>query len=65
MKILGPKLKRGMVLAIEPMLNEGSPDVVLSQGDGYTFLTKDGKRSAHFEHTIVVTDDEPEILTKT
>ena len=60
----GPKLKSGMVLAIEPMLNEGKPSVTLSPRDGYTFLTKDGKRSAHFEHTIVVTKGAPEILTK-
>lgn len=56
------KLKEGMVLAIEPMLNEGRKDVVLAP-DGYTYKTKDGKRSAHFEHTIVVTSGKPEILT--
>ena len=60
----GPKLKAGMVLALEPMLNEGSKNVTLSQKDKYTFSTKDGKRSAHFEHTILVTDGAPEILTQ-
>lgn len=56
-------LKAGMVLALEPMLNEGTHEVVLDK-DGYTYRTKDGKRSAHFEHTIVITKGAPEILTK-
>lgn len=59
----GPELAIGMVLAIEPMFTEGGPDVVL-QSDGYTFVTEDGSRAAHFEHTIVITDGDPEILTK-
>lgn len=59
----GEKLKVGMVLAIEPMLNEGSKHIVLDE-DGYTYRTADGKRSAHFEHTIVVTKDGAEILTQ-
>lgn len=59
----GPELVPGMVLAIEPMFTEGSPDVRLMP-DGYTFVTKDGSRAAHFEHTIVVTTGAPEILTK-
>ncbi len=59
----GDKLKPGMVVAIEPMFNEGKKDVYLDK-DGYTFKTKDGSRSAHFEHTIVITNGEPEILTK-
>lgn len=58
----GVKLAPGMVLAIEPMLNEGSRHVVFLP-DGYTVRTKDGKRSAHFEHTVVVTDEGAEILT--
>lgn len=58
----GPKLKPGMVIAIEPMLNEGTPMIILDK-DGYTFKTADGKRSAHFEHTIVITEKEPIILT--
>ncbi len=59
----GAKLVAGMVVAIEPMLNLGAKSVVLSK-DGYTFHTADGKRSAHFEHTILITESEPEILTK-
>jgi len=59
----GEEIVSGMVLALEPMLNEGSKDVTLDK-DGYTFRTKDGKRSAHFEHTILVTDNGPEIMTK-
>jgi methionyl aminopeptidase len=57
------KLKTGMTLALEPMLNEGTPEVVLDK-DGYTYKTADGKRSAHFEHTIVITQNGAEILTK-
>lgn len=59
----GAKLVPGMVIAIEPMLNNGTKNVVLDD-DGYTFHTTDGKRSAHFEHTLLITDSEPEILTK-
>jgi methionyl aminopeptidase len=59
----GEKLKPGMILALEPMLNEGRKEVRL-QKDGYTYKTADGKRSAHFEHTILITSGEPEILTK-
>ncbi len=58
----GPKLLPGMVLAIEPMLNLGSREIKLDT-DGYTWKTVDGKRSAHFEHTIVITSSEPDILT--
>jgi len=58
----GPRLERGMVFALEPMVNEGTYEVrVLS--DGWTVVTADGKRSAHFEHTIAITDDGAEILT--
>lgn len=60
----GEKLVSGMVIALEPMLNNGTKNVTLD-ADGYTFRTADGKKSAHFEHTILVTDGEPEILTKT
>lgn len=56
------ELKEGMVLALEPMLNEGTYEVVLGE-DGYTYHTADGSRSAHFEHTIVITVNGPEILT--
>jgi methionyl aminopeptidase len=56
------RLRPGMVLAIEPMVNAGTPEVhVLS--DGWTAVTVDGRLSAHFEHTIAVTDDGPKILT--
>ena len=59
----GAKLVPGMVIAIEPMLNNGTKNVILDK-DGYTFHTADGKKSAHFEHTILITEGEPEILTK-
>jgi methionyl aminopeptidase len=59
----GIELKSGMVLALEPMLAEGSQYVILDE-DGYTFKTADGSRSAHFEHTILITEGEAEILTK-
>lgn len=57
-----PKLKSGMVLAIEPMVNAGQRQVKILK-DGWTVITKDGSLSAHFEHTILVTDGDPEILT--
>ncbi len=59
----GVMLKVGMVIAIEPMLNEGGPAIKLDP-DGYTYRTKDGSRSAHFEHTVVVTENGAEILTQ-
>lgn len=59
----GPRLRSGMTLAIEPMVNEGGYEVVILE-DGWTAVTMDGKLSAHFEHTILVTPDEPIILTK-
>lgn len=58
----GQLLIPGMVVAIEPMLNIGGAGIV-SMSDGYTIKTADGSRSAHFEHTILITEDEPEILT--
>ena len=58
----GEVLKRGMVLAIEPMIVEGGPDVFLTS-DGWTWKTKDGSRAAHFEHTIAVGKNKGEILT--
>ncbi|MDQ5962780.1 MAG: Methionine aminopeptidase [Patescibacteria group bacterium] len=61
--VLGPKLVPGMVLAIEPMINLGTDEVYLEE-DGYTFTTKDHKKSAHFEHTILITEGDAEILTK-
>ena len=58
----GPKLKPGMTLAIEPMVNMGGSNVrVLS--DDWTVVTTDGKPSAHFEHTVLITKGEPEVLT--
>ncbi len=59
----GEKLVPGMVIAIEPMLNLGTKHVDLDD-DGYTFHTADGKKSAHFEHTLVITEGDPEILTQ-
>lgn len=58
----GAILKPGMVLALEPMFNLGTKKVLLDP-DGYTFRTADGRPSAHFEHTIVITKSDPEILT--
>lgn len=60
----GPRLRPGMTLAIEPMVNQGVHKVV-TLGDGWTVVTEDRKLSAHFEHTIAITEKEPEILTKT
>ncbi|MGA2864283.1 MAG: type I methionyl aminopeptidase [Verrucomicrobiota bacterium] len=57
-----PKLRPGMTLAIEPMVNAGSPGVKILN-DGWTVVTQDGSLSAHFEHTVLITEDEPEILT--
>ncbi|NLF45310.1 MAG: M24 family metallopeptidase, partial [Syntrophomonadaceae bacterium] len=58
----GPVLKNGMALAIEPMVNMGRPEVFVTT-DEWTVKTRDGSYSAHFEHTIVINDNEPEILT--
>lgn len=58
----GARLKTGMTIAIEPMVNMGGPEVA-TLGDGWTAVTKDGKLSAHFEHTVAVTDTGFEILT--
>ena len=58
----GPILRPGMTLAIEPMVNEGTPEVRILK-DGWTAVTADGRDSAHFEHVILVTEGEPEILT--
>lgn len=59
----GPRLKAGMVLAIEPMINLGTADVKVLE-DGWTAVTKDGRVSAHFEHTVAITKDGPVILTR-
>jgi len=59
----GPRLKAGMVFAIEPMVNAGSERARVLE-DEWTAVTEDGKRSAHFEHTVLITDDGPEVLTR-
>lgn len=59
----GVRLREGMTIAIEPMVNAGGPDVMIL-GDGWTAVTTDGSLSAHFEHTIAITKNGPEILTK-
>jgi len=56
------KLRPGMTIAIEPMVNAGRPEVKILK-DGWTVVTLDGSLSAHFEHTVLITDGEPEILT--
>src|SRR5437868_2325098 len=58
----GPVMKAGMVFAVEPMVNVGSPDTRML-ADGWSVVTADGRLSAHFEHTIVVTENGPEIYT--
>jgi methionyl aminopeptidase len=58
----GPRLVPGLVLAVEPMINMGAADTVLLD-DGWTVKTADGSWSAHFEHSIAVTDDGPWVLT--
>lgn len=57
-----PKLRPGMTLAIEPMVNAGAPAVKILN-DGWTVVTQDGSLSAHFEHTVLITEGEPEIMT--
>ena len=57
-----PKLRPGMTIAIEPMVNAGKPEVLVLN-DGWTVVTKDGSMSAHFEHTVLITEGEAEILT--
>jgi methionyl aminopeptidase len=58
----GPRLAEGMTIAIEPMITAGSSEVVVAP-DGWTISTADGSLSAHFEHTVAVTEDGPRILT--
>jgi len=58
----GPRLEKGMVFSLEPMVNEGAYGVKILS-DGWTVVTTDGKRSAHFEHTIAITDGKAEILS--
>jgi methionyl aminopeptidase len=58
----GLRLEVGLALAIEPMVNEGGPETRVLE-DGWTVVTRDGSRSAHFEHTVAITPDGPEVLT--
>jgi methionyl aminopeptidase len=58
----GPALEPGMTLAIEPMINAGSSEIVVLD-DRWSIVTEDGSLSSHFEHTVAITDDEPRILT--
>jgi len=58
----GPRLQEGMVLAIEPMINAGAYNVKVLENN-WTVVTVDGKPSAHYEHTVAITDGEPELLT--
>ena len=60
---MGPVLQPGMTLAIEPMINAGTKNVKVCS-DGWTTITRDGKKSAHYEHSILITDEGYEILTK-
>lgn len=62
-KGIGPRIQKGMVLALEPMIVEGKSDVILDK-NGWTYKTKDGKRAVHFEHTILINGNIAEILTK-
>ncbi len=58
----GPKLQKGMVIAIEPMVNAGTYELKVLE-DGWTAVTKDGRLAAHYENTVLITDGEPELLT--
>ena len=59
----GPKLEEGLVIAIEPMINAGKGEV-FTLDDGWTVVTADGSLSAHFEDTVAITENGPEILTR-
>jgi methionyl aminopeptidase len=59
----GRRLSAGLVVAIEPMVNAGSPEVAI-EDDGWTAVTKDGSLSAHFEHSVAITDDGPVVLSR-
>ena len=59
----GPRLSPGMVLAIEPMVNAGGPEVVIEE-DGWTAVAKDGSLSAHFEHSVAITENGPLVLSR-
>jgi len=59
----GVRLREGMVLALEPMVNAGGADVTIKE-DGWTAVTRDGSRSAHFEHSVAVTETGPYVLSQ-
>jgi methionyl aminopeptidase len=59
-----PRLKEGMVLAIEPMVNEGTWEVEVDANDHWTARTRDGKLSAHFEHSVAITANGPYVLSR-
>ena len=59
----GVRLREGMVIAIEPMVNAGQADVML-KSDGWTAVTKDGSLSAHFEHSVAITEKGPQVLSR-
>ena len=59
----GPLLKEGMVIAVEPMVCMGSKNIKIDSADGWTCRTRDGKPAAHFEHTVAITKDGPDILS--
>jgi methionyl aminopeptidase len=59
----GLRLRAGMTFTVEPMINAGGPETVLDKSDGWTVRTADGSLSAQFEHTLAITDGEPEVLT--
>jgi len=59
----GPKLSKGEVIAIEPIITMGSSDIIFDDNDGYTIRTKDGSKSAHIEHTVLVTENGVERIT--
>ena len=59
----GERIEVGMALAIEPMVNEGGKDVIFDEEGGYVVETADGSRSAHFEHTVIITENGPEVVT--
>ena len=59
----GRRLSPGLVVAIEPMVNAGGPEVLVKD-DGWTAVTKDGSLSAHFEHSVAITDDGPFVLSR-
>ena len=59
----GPAIREGMTLAIEPMINLGTEKVIFAENDDWDVRTRDGKYSAHYENTIAVTANGPEILT--